>query len=133
MLERPDELRTFYDETLGPLGGLPVDEAGGAPGPHAKLLDTLDAFLAHGGNLSATAHALDLHRNTLSYRLDKIASLTGLDPRSFDDAIQIRLSLLLRSLRGDPGGLCKCPRAEHPRGKSVGQTPDVFAQVDRPA
>ena len=38
--------------------------------------------------------------DTLGYRLDKVALLTGLDPRHFDDAVQIRLSLLLRALQG---------------------------------
>ena len=50
---------------------------------------------------SSTANRLFIHRNTLSYRLDKIASLTGLDPRRFDDAVQIRLAVVLRSLRNN--------------------------------
>lgn len=63
-----------------------------------ELLDTLDAFFAENCSVSATSARLSIHRNTLSYRLDKIASLTGLDPRTFDDAVQIRLALLLREL-----------------------------------
>lgn len=66
-----------------------------------ELLDTLAAFFAHDCSPSATAGALSIHRNTLGYRLDKIASLTGLDPRRFDDAVQIRLALALRSLQAD--------------------------------
>ncbi len=65
------------------------------------LLETLDAFFVENCCPSSTAKRLSIHRNTLSYRLDKIASLTGLDPRRFDDAMQIRLALLLGSLRGD--------------------------------
>jgi carbohydrate diacid regulator len=64
-----------------------------------ELLTTLDRFFAENCCPSATAKHLSIHRNTLSYRLDKIASLTGLDPRKFDDAVQMRLSLLLRSLQ----------------------------------
>jgi carbohydrate diacid regulator len=64
-----------------------------------ELLDTLDAFFAENGAISATASRLAIHRNTLSYRLDKITSLAGLDPRRFDDAVQIRLALVVRSLR----------------------------------
>jgi carbohydrate diacid regulator len=45
-----------------------------------------------------TAGRLAIHRNTLSYRLDKITSLTGLDPRHFDHAVQIRLALVVRAL-----------------------------------
>ena len=63
-----------------------------------ELLKTLDAFFTEDCCPSSTANRLSIHRNTLSYRLDKITSLTGLDPRRFDDAVQIRLALLLRRL-----------------------------------
>ncbi|MEB3357763.1 MAG: helix-turn-helix domain-containing protein [Synechococcales bacterium] len=62
------------------------------------LLDTLDTFFRLSCAASATAKQLSIHRNTLSYRLEKVASLTGLDPRCFDEAVQIRLALLLRGL-----------------------------------
>lgn len=65
------------------------------------LLETLDTFFLENCCPSATAKQLSIHRNTLSYRLDKITSLTGLDPRRFDDAMQIRLAFLLGCLRGD--------------------------------
>jgi carbohydrate diacid regulator len=63
-----------------------------------ELLQTLEAFFAEECSHSATANRLSIHRNTLGYRLDKIAGLTGLDPRCFDHAVQIRLALLIRSL-----------------------------------
>ena len=64
-----------------------------------ELLETLNAFFAQDCSPSATAHQLSIHRNTLSHRLDKITALTGFDPRHFDDAVQIRLALLLHELR----------------------------------
>lgn len=64
-----------------------------------ELLETLTVFFARNCLPSATANHLSIHRNTLSHRLDKIAALTGLDPRQFDDAVQIRLALLLRELQ----------------------------------
>jgi carbohydrate diacid regulator len=64
-----------------------------------ELLVTLNTFFSENCCPSSTAKRLSIHRNTLSYRLDKIASLTGLEPRRFDDAVQMRLSLLLRSLQ----------------------------------
>lgn len=64
-----------------------------------ELLLTLQTFFAQDCCPSSTANQLCIHRNTLSYRLDKISSLSGLDPRRFDDAVQIRLALVLRSLR----------------------------------
>lgn len=64
-----------------------------------ELIKTLDQFFYQDCCPSTTAAALSIHRNTLGYRLDKIAALIGLDPRRFDDAVQIRLALILRSLR----------------------------------
>jgi len=64
-----------------------------------ELLKTLNAFFENHCSPSSTVERIAIHRNTLSYRLDKITSLTGLDPRHFDDAVQIRLALVLRTLR----------------------------------
>lgn len=48
----------------------------------SQLYDTLRAFAENGFNQAQTAGELYLHRNTLSYRKQKIISLTGID---FDD------------------------------------------------
>jgi carbohydrate diacid regulator len=66
-----------------------------------ELLQTLSTFFELNCSPSSAAGALAIHRNTLTYRLDKIASLTGLDPRRFDDAVQARLALLLRTFQPD--------------------------------
>lgn len=67
-----------------------------------ELLDTLAVFFSDDRSFQSAANQLAIHRNTLNYRLDKITSLTGLDPRRFDDAVQIRLALLLRSMQSEP-------------------------------
>jgi carbohydrate diacid regulator len=64
-----------------------------------ELIETLHAFFANNCCPSTTARELSIHRNTLNYRLQKIASLAGLDPRRFNEAAQIHLALLLRSFR----------------------------------
>jgi carbohydrate diacid regulator len=64
------------------------------------LLETLQAFFQEDCCPSDTAKRLHIHRNTLSYRLNKIALLSGLNPARFDDAVQMRLALVLRSLGG---------------------------------
>jgi carbohydrate diacid regulator len=69
-----------------------------------ELINTLEALFAENCHPLQAAHRLGIHRNTLSYRLDKIALLTGMDPRCFEQAVQIRLALLLRSLQGDKDG-----------------------------
>lgn len=90
----------------------------------SELLETLDVFFFENCCLSTTASRLSIHRNTLSYRLEKITSLTGLDPRRFDEAMQIRLALFLRSLHGDVNKLCKCTIADRWDQPHIGQTAD---------
>ncbi|WP_067812833.1 PucR family transcriptional regulator [Actinomadura kijaniata] len=43
------------------------------------LLTTVEAFVRHGHNRSRASAELSIHRNTLDYRLARIAKLTGLD------------------------------------------------------
>lgn len=56
---------------------------------------TAEKFLENNLNVSETARRLYMHRNTLTYRLDKIHRATGLDIRNFGDAITFRLCSLL--------------------------------------
>ncbi|MBW5448998.1 PucR family transcriptional regulator [Cohnella sp. CFH 77786] len=60
-----------------------------------ETVSTLDAFFAMDCNVSETAKKLFIHRNTLLYRLDKIKQDSGLDVRSFNDAVLVRILLLL--------------------------------------
>ena len=59
-----------------------------------QLFKTVQAFLSNGLNLTNAAENLHIHRNTLIYRLDKTKKLINLDPRHFDDALQIKLGLM---------------------------------------
>jgi sugar diacid utilization regulator len=59
-----------------------------------QLFKTVQTFLTAGLNLTEAAEKLHVHRNTLIYRLDKTKKLIGLDPRVFDDALQIKLGLM---------------------------------------
>lgn len=60
-----------------------------------ETISTLDAFFSMDCNVSETAKKLYIHRNTLLYRLDKIKHEAGLDVRSFNDAVLVRILLLL--------------------------------------
>ena len=59
------------------------------------MLGTAEEFLENNLNVSETARKLYMHRNTLTYRLDKIERATGLDIRNFSDAVTFRLCGLL--------------------------------------
>ena len=60
-----------------------------------ETLSTLESFFELDCNVSETAKRLYIHRNTLLYRLDKIKQETGLDVRSFGDAVLVKITLLL--------------------------------------
>src|SRR3989344_8814761 len=62
------------------------------------LLKTLEAYFASDLDLKATAQKLNIHKNTLYYRFDKIEKLIGLDPRSFHNAIKIVLAILMHQI-----------------------------------
>ncbi len=57
---------------------------------------TIQKFFENNLNVSETSRQLYVHRNTLVYRLDKIQKITGLDLRSFDDAIIFKVSMLVK-------------------------------------
>ena len=63
-----------------------------------ETMSTLERFFELDCNVSETAKQLYIHRNTLLYRLDKIKQETGLDVRSFQDAVLGKISLLLYKL-----------------------------------
>lgn len=60
-----------------------------------EMRETLETFFRLNLNVSETARQLYVHRNTLLYRLDKLKQETGRDVRRFEDAILIRLALLM--------------------------------------
>jgi len=61
------------------------------------LLETLKAFFDNNLSISKTAQVIYVHRNTLLYRLRRVKEITGLDPKKFDDAIQLRMALKMRA------------------------------------
>lgn len=59
------------------------------------LIKTLAVYMEHFGDMKACANALHVHRNTLRYRLDKIAKLTNLNIHSLDDLFSLYLGKLI--------------------------------------
>lgn len=58
-------------------------------------IQILEAFFKHTLNVSNTAKALFMHRNTLNYRLDRLFDATGYDVRQFYDAALLYLIITL--------------------------------------
>ncbi|GAA5215836.1 PucR family transcriptional regulator [Streptomyces thinghirensis] len=86
-LSRPGPARAHVARLLDPLDA------------HADLLLTLTAFLRHGLDRRATAEALNVHPNTVLYRLRKITGLTGLDATRPTDLPVLHAALTCRILR----------------------------------
>ena len=83
------EARRFFRKTLGRL--IAHDEA-----HNSELVNTLDGFFTCHGNLSQTASRLHIHRNTLTYRLERIATITQLDLNDPDARFSLQMALKLR-------------------------------------
>ncbi len=60
-----------------------------------EMLSTINKFFENSLNVSETSRQLYIHRNTLVYRLDKLQKMTGLDIRVFDDAITLKIALMV--------------------------------------
>lgn len=65
-----------------------------------EMLSTAEEFLRSSLNVSETSRNLYMHRNTLLYRLDKIEKATGLNIRSFSDAVSFRVMTVIHRLLG---------------------------------
>jgi len=89
----PDTADSLVSRVFGPLRG--------SAGRRASLEDTLCAFLAASTDRRATAAELQIHPNTLDYRLRRIEELTGLrlaDPRDLTLAVLALSQTELRRL-----------------------------------
>ncbi len=88
--EDPEEVRSFYEETIAR-----VEEYDNKH--NTGLVGTLEAYLANNRSVATTADALFTHRHTIRYRLGRINDLTGLDVHKSED--QEKLGFGLKAMR----------------------------------
>ncbi len=60
-----------------------------------ETLTTINRFFENNLNVSETSRQLYVHRNTLVYRIEKLQKSTGLDIRVFDDAMTLKIALMV--------------------------------------
>jgi sugar diacid utilization regulator len=77
----------------------PLRDVRGGSGP---LLDTLAAYFASGSNAALTARQLHLSVRAITYRLDRVRTLTGLDPARAGDQFSLHVAVLGARLLGWP-------------------------------
>lgn len=90
MEEDPEEVRSFYDETIARIVSYDSEHK-------TDLVGTLETYLANNCSVAATAESLFTHRHTIRYRLGRIADLTGLDVNKSED--QEKLGFGLKAMR----------------------------------
>ena len=86
LISDPQEVRSFYDDTVEPVVRYDTQY-------RSDLLDTLEEYLASDCNMNATARAIYAHRHTVAYRLDRVRELTGLDPAATEDRERLGLGI----------------------------------------
>ena len=74
-----EDIQVFSEDLLKPLNN--------------KLLETLAELFKHNLHLNMTADALQIHRHTLTYRIERIRDLCQLDPLKFEDAIKLQIAM----------------------------------------
>ncbi|UNK18240.1 helix-turn-helix domain-containing protein [Paenibacillus sp. N3/727] len=65
-------------------------------GDKLGLIETLQVYIAENGDHNQTVKRLNIHRNTLNYRLNRIRQLTGKDPRSLIELFELLCGLMWR-------------------------------------
>jgi hypothetical protein len=86
LASHPQEVRSFYEDTVAPLARYDDQYA-------TDLVGTVEAYLANNCNMNLTAQAIHAHRHTVAYRLERVRELSGLDPLRSEDRERLGLGL----------------------------------------
>ncbi len=92
-VQSPEALRRFVEELLGPL--LQYAQSRDTP-----LLETLEALSSKRWIRRAAARQLGIHINSMSYRVERIQSLTGLSLDDPETRVAISIALRARAMLG---------------------------------
>ncbi len=88
-IEHTPELLDFHREILGELLKYETGD---------ELIRTLNVYFEHNGNLSQAAEALFIHRNSLLYRMERIAELTSLNINNPETRLAMQLALHIHKM-----------------------------------
>ena len=96
--ELEDLLLSLNREAAREYAGKNLSKLFDAPQWSPELDETLREWLRSPSCPGEVARRLGIHRNTLSYRLEKIGELGSFDPKDPSDIFTLKISLLLRDL-----------------------------------
>ncbi|MDF2653076.1 MAG: PucR family transcriptional regulator [Paenibacillus sp.] len=85
-----EAMRSYYNYVLEPIYGnnKHIDQ---------ELALTLEVYLEYDGSINETSRLLFIHRNTVSYRLEKIADILQMDFKKMSDVLRLKLAFLFRN------------------------------------
>ncbi|NQX45379.1 PucR family transcriptional regulator [Paenibacillus tritici] len=63
-----------------------------------EMLHTLEVYLENDGHVNETAKKLFIHRNTATYRMEKLSELLDVDFKKINDLMKLKLVFLFRSM-----------------------------------
>ena len=81
-------MRSFYNETVGKIKQYDQKY-------NTELLDTSIAYIKSGGNIKETAKIINLHENTVRYRISKLKDIFGMKNSEFEFYEQLSLGVKL--------------------------------------
>jgi len=87
------DLLNYADQVLQPILDYDAEH-------DAKLLETVQAYFEHGGNLRKTSEVQYTHQNTVVYRINRIRDYLKIDLKDPETAFSIQFALKIRELIG---------------------------------
>ena len=82
------QLRTYIPDTVHKIHQYDVQKNG-------ELIDTLECYLNHKQSIRKTSELMGVHARTVSYRLQKIAELTGIDLDNVAEMLAVRNGIII--------------------------------------
>jgi PucR family transcriptional regulator, purine catabolism regulatory protein len=86
-----EKMQTYCDRWLGGLMGRDPEYV-------QEMMRTLETYLDNDGQLNETAKRLFIHRNTATYRIEKLGELLDIDFKKIDDLLRLKMAFLFRRL-----------------------------------
>ena len=82
------QLRTYIPDTVHEIHQYDIQKNG-------ELIDTLECYLNHKYSIRKTSELLGVHSRTVSYRLQKIVDLTGMDFDNIAEMLAVRNGIII--------------------------------------
>ncbi|MGN0473781.1 MAG: PucR family transcriptional regulator [Acutalibacteraceae bacterium] len=91
LLDEPEIMHEFYEETLEPL--VKYDELN-----HTDLVGFMRSYFTYGGRVKETAEGMFLHRNSINYKLRKIEEILHCDFSDINAKLRILIAIEIMDL-----------------------------------